>query len=361
MQNKNENFTAAEITVEQPKTISGVEAAVGQPKRAVSGKDIAEVICSAVCLTAQVLILVMFLFGAINLFGKGVMIWSPVNYLLKVFGINSATAFEGILSLILGVIYLIMVIAIIKHTMPSLRLFIKDCKYVFGKKDENRLSVPPVKEIYSSCISTLYLLFTFAVFANLVYSGSQPGAFTACMVLGGIAVVANFVASGFKANGKEEVLNVILSAIKQLLTYVAVCVIVALLKQCAVKDFIDRFALLTNGGIFTGAGGKAVCYSLYVNLVTPVLFFIMAIQALSMFRDDVLTSHSGVKFLSRAIYVAVFMALNFVFRTVLGAGSASVGMNMLSDWFSFNSRELFPILLMYVLLYVLEKADKTTK
>ena len=361
MQNENENITAAEITIEQPKAVNSVEAAVEQPKKAVSGKDIAEVICSAVCLAAQVLLLVMFLFGAVNLFGKGVMIWSPINYLLKVFGINSATAFEGIISLILGVIYVIMVIVIIRYTLSSLRLFIKDCKGVFGKKEEDRLSVSPLKSIYGSCISTVYLLFTFAVFANLVSAGLQSGAFIFCMVLGGIAVAANCVANGFKANCKEEIINAVLSAIKQLLFYVSICVIVALLKQCAVKDFIDRFALLTYGGIFNGAGGKAVCYSLYVNLFTPVLFFVMAIQALTMFRDDVLTSGSGGKFLSRAIYVAVFMALNFVFRTVLGTGSSSVGMGMIGDWFSFNSRELLPILLIYVLLYVLEKSDKTTK
>ncbi len=332
-----------------------------QPKKSHKGMFTAILTCSIVLLCLQGLLLILYLFGLITLFGDPV----DLNFLLETVEalahFNTASMYYSLTGLLFGIVYLVMFTLMVRTFVLSL----KSCKYLKRKTvAAGRVAMTE----FSERLSEMFFVYTCIplTISALLGTTHLSGAAVAMLIAVPLMQVAVGTVERFASGIRPPVAETIFEIGKKALLYASFSLLAAFLRTPAFHDFIRGAVTLFNGNIGFRDGVFPFLHLMYLHIVSPVLYVVMLALAYRVVVTALLEPAEirklklGKEIGRAVIFAGVVLGTEFLFGAFLVSALDGFSLSMFGDWFLLvrESRlPVFSILLGYLLLEKLWGTD----
>ncbi len=276
-------------------------------------------------LVAQIAIFVMFFFGAITFNNQKITFIEAINLIAYVFSINVSIWLKCIISLVFGISYIILFIIIFKNVISTLNHAFK-VFFVSKSKAAINFSVDRISE---RCYSSFGIIIIFQMVAGLV--GTNTIGNLMYLVLGMMIVVraVECIIKEFLKEERAPIFDIIMNLIGNIMVSVIVCLLIFVLSQPYLNDFITGVKVLINGNINNNGGTAMLIYNLYISLVMPFLLILLSIFCMVLFENYIFTNKfyfADLKTsLIKTLSYAAIICFIYIIISVYFAGSFSMG------------------------------------
>ena len=303
-------------------------------------------------LVVQVVVIALFVFGTVGFFGDDITVVYAVNLVIGLFKTNLATVYRSLIGAAVGVGYFVVLGLAIKQlvtTIKNIVLIIKDRRNLYSAMQKfTRIS-------YDAAETCAFITVLF-ISSGLLAPGSLSAFMIITLALGGVTVVGKRVVKDLY--DAKTPAQVVLGGIKMSVLYLTFCIFAVVLNRPMVHDFIYGCQALFNGNVLSTEGGAASSfYGLYVWILEPVLFTVIA----ATFMAYLVTSYSSESILrSDRRYAKVMFAvtvitivLHLIFKVFTVSIVSTFQLAMVWDWLASIAAVYIPLLLAEVVLWVL--------
>lgn len=297
-------------------------------------------------LAVSVLILVFMLCGAYQYYRHDVNLLHAVNLILNLFEINKAAVYRTLIGVAISVLYFVTVGFMVRWLVQS----IGRCIYVVKTKDGESELLTSMFGNISRCIKSYLVVCGNLIISALVSVAEITGIAIAIMVLVGIMYVAQGLIESLLATPRTEITAIIMNAVKDVLLFTVMCLIVVYLNNAAIMDLIYGLQALFNGNVFSG-GVASFFYAQYVFIVEPALWITLSALSFKLVYEFATGSnHFGTKkrVITLMIVIGIALALHLIFKVFLVSASSSFHAYMIGEWLQAVSKTYLPLLLLYV-------------
>ncbi len=320
----------------------------------VKGKNLIFCITSCVIFTVQIAMAFLFLSGIVSYYGEPVTALGAIDLILNVFNIAVGNIFETLLKLMLGIVYIVATVIIIKNVIASISYFI------YAAFDKGKKSAQFRENAFLSLLgyvgSTLRMCFMFimlSIMTSVDFTISDMG--LAVLILGLIVYLGSCGVMAYLKQFKLECLLYRMGAtLIMVLSYV---LLVSKLQVASFEQLIYGFNVLFGG--YLGAISAEAVFSTLTLIAMPILYIVLQCSIISYITDvwgndfyrsvDAGTFASG-KFMGMAIAIAT---VNLVVSMILNNMEA-VGV---SQVYAIIENEL-PLLIASISLFVCYRIEE---
>ncbi|MDE7405764.1 MAG: hypothetical protein K2M89_02685 [Clostridiales bacterium] len=335
--------------------VTNMEADSQDKSHSVNFKRLAIKISAVFATCVQALIVIWLLCGAVQYYRHDITIVYAIKLLIKLFTISRATVYRTLFGVGASVMYIVLLAFMIKWLVIS----ITRCIHIVIKKDGDACEIFGASSIiYDNCLSSLRFLIVLIVVAGLISPCEITEAVIAILVLVGIVfVLREIMIVLFDEKVQRKLIPALIIAAKDIFTFIAMCIIVAILNNESFMDLMYGLQKMFNGNVFTvEGGGEALVYSLYTDIVEPVLFIATAITFIVML-DEIIQPTVAYHFLTKhriitsIVLTGVLTAGHLIFRILVINGSA-FETYMIGEWLHAVSKIYLPLLFMLITLHI---------
>ncbi len=317
---------------------------------------------ASVLLAFHVVLLVFLLCGCVQFNGRNVDIIYAFNLIVNIFSVTYATVYKSVIGGIMAVVFFVFVVLFIIRIVRSIRIFIK---VIQSRNDATSLcsiNLSLITKLFDNFMVSLVNTFIFIVASNLFGVSEITVMAIILMVLGGVSFVTQGVLDYFYHgktlyNNKFGLSDFILITIKRVILYITMMLIIGFLNKTAGKDFLYGAQKMFNGNVF-GDSFSSTAYSLYVNLIEPVLFVVITIRLLMIIvnricQATIVENGTLSKVTSTIVLIAVTMVLHLICRVIIVNSATSFEISMIWYWLQLVSSTYIPLLLLSIILHLI--------
>lgn len=296
----------------------------------------------------QLYIVAAYLLGMWNAFGRNINIVSAIDIIIQILNITRATIYRKIAQLLVGAVYLVIVGFLLRNAWHS-------CKNFFGFFKNRKTDGDPKRKnscfytVIGQAIDSFMLICVSVVVFGLFDDVEIQSPFVAAAVLVAIMVAIRALSPRIEAQNDFDYMALALTALKEILIFVSICLLLPLLKGSPVEKFINGCRMLFNGNIIVWGGDmRSGVYAFYTQLVDPVLSCVLVGMVLYLIHEYYGSWGRGEimarSLLKTFIFVATCTVLHLVFHVFVNADISSFSIDTLVVWLNTVKSGYIPLL-----------------
>lgn len=329
-----------------------------QPTQVVVRKGAGVVIAklaSVIGVLVQAGIIALFLLGAVQFYYRDITLLHAVNLIIKLFYINYGTVYRSLFGAAIAVAYFVILAFLIKWLVQSIK------RSVVAVKNSAGSLIDILSEMnvnFNRCLLAFCAVMGLSVVSGLLASGDITTYAIIIMVAVGVMRLTKDILN-FVLTGRHGWFGFVLGALKNLMLFFAVCVMIVYFNNQAAKNLIYGLQMMFNGNVFSGEGGAASSlYALYANIVEPAIWLSIAIIFLLVFVDLLLGSERSKyamrsKLIAMIVLTLITVVLHLIFKVFVTSGAISFQTYMIISWLQAIRKTYIPLLLMQIALLIM--------
>lgn len=334
------------------------EAVEQQPAEKITFLQIFCMLGGCVALVVLIVAALFYMTGVFTVFGRNITVITAADLILQIFNTNRAIIYRNIFGLILGALYYIQLILVIKclcvaivYTVKLLSRQKTMIKTVAGPQ-KKFLAETYLRRIARQCLCVFELFCIFMISSAAVAETGYDNVILYLFVAFGVVSILRTMARAIDRKAKAA--DIVLDSIRTVFLHVAICLMVFLMTEPCVEEFIAGCTTIFNGNLNTAGGYVRIgLYSIFSSIIAPVWVFVLDSMFLRLI--DVYSSGENIAPIQRTFLISLIllMALSFIFKCVAVSVDGSVGIYTFTSWLTLIQNTFIPMLLISVMFLIL--------
>ncbi len=246
----------------------------------VKGKNVIMCVTSCVLFTVQIVISFLFLAGIVDYYGAAVTALGAVELLISIMNIAVGAIFEYLLKFMLGIVYIVATVIIIKNVISSISYFIH-AAFDKGAKSVNlrESAFFALLDYVGGTVKACFMFMLLCVMTSVDFTVSDAG--MAVLVMGVLCYVGSCGVMFYLRNLKLEC--ILYRAGATVIMLVAYIFLVTKLQVASFEQLVYGLKVLF-GGYLGGVSTQAV-FSTITLIAVPILYMVLQFSILSYISD----------------------------------------------------------------------------
>lgn len=302
-----------------------------------------------VLLCLQAILIILYLFGIVTLFGESVDPLLLLDIILGLINFNNAATYYILTSFAFEIIYIILFVLMVRAFILSL----KNCKYL-KKKTPAFCRIALVD--CSERLSEMFFLYTCVpiAIASMIGETHLSGAAVAMLVIIPLVQTVEYIVERLTVEKRPPVGEFLFELGKRAFLYAVFCMLVSFLRSPVFHDFIRGAVILFNGNITFGDGFFAFLHLFYIHIISPILYIFMLafayrVIAIALLDPPEIRKRRLKSAIKRAvIFTGVLLGLELVFGAFVASALNGMSIAIFGDWFLLVRQSHLPVFVLLV-------------
>ncbi len=325
-------------------------------------KNLVNVTAYVVMTLSILCVLASLLFDFILMCGRKLWLLESVNFILKIFDINATNAYIYTIGFIAGGMYIGFVVVIIKNLIFHFKKAKKACS--------SKSALVERRSAWSVLIlnygKTISLCIIFIAILLMLHQATLTQATK--ISLGTVIIIMPLLNLHFDSLFEFSIKQRLCNFTRIFLPLIAIYIITSLLSFAPIEKLITSIITLSQAD-FVRIGGREFLYIAYNMIMEPILIIILTIIFMRIIylilvhrKDDMHSKwqKNGI-YKSTLIYLSVLNVLRCIIITFCTSSLENIdfGKETLISMFGMIKESLFPLLLLTLAIYILNKGVPT--